>query len=428
MAEEQNQNQQQGQQNDQQQGNNNNNPGGEVVLGPLQTLKMMGAQSEAVEKLEKVMGNNTQNQNQNQQQGNEQNQNQGEGSGQGKNEGAQNQNQSQQNGEGSENKNQDGKQEGKETKEPPKVNSVLGLGQNNNKGGSSQQALTIENPEQMLAHIKSAYGMEIKDLKEIPKFFESAQKWRNDSQKVGDLEKSVENWKEVFQALPENLFNAVKAFHEGKDYKSALQEPKFDFANKKATDYSVKDLVSNYFPGKFTDEDFKEQTKSPALEIAEQAAIEKFNSEKTNFDNQRAKYQENAKKQVELHKASVKSSVANLRQSFPNTEETALKEISSILEGGPQSVVSFFFNNDGTVKPESAEMLMMAKHGKSELHNAMILAAHMAETKTNEDIVSRGSDGPGVKNSGNQQSNVSPEVKKQIADLGNIRKARQKTF
>jgi hypothetical protein len=304
--------------------------------------------------------------------------------------------------------------------------SIFGL--NKNKGKNAQADIVIETPDQILGVVKSKFGMEVKEIKELPKFFETAQNWRKDAQRVPELEKESKQWKSVVETLDETLLEAVKLFHSGKDYAVAFaNKPKFDF-NKKAEEQDVKSLVNHYFPGKFTEEDFKEETKSPALEIAQSAALKEYNSEKITRDNQRARIHADAQKQLSDQKVAIKSSVDHLKRSFPDMEDDSLNEVSSILEGGPQSVLQHFYNQDGTVKPEAAEMFMMAKHGKSEIQRMMAIAANISETKTNEELLSRGADGPKPKNTPAQNNNVTKETRDKITELQNMKRNREKTF
>lgn len=308
----------------------------------------------------------------------------------------------------------------------PEQKSVLGLNKNN-KSKQGADILVIENPDQMLGAIKSNFGMELKEIKEVPKFFESVKTWRKDAQRLPEAEKEAKNYKGILEALDEPLLEAIKLFHSGKDYAPAFaNKPKFDF-NKKAEDQDTKELINHYFPNKFTEEDFKEETKSPSLDIAKDAAIKNYNFDKKTREDQRTAYQQNAQRQVEVHKQAVKSSVDHLKQSFPYMEEDALNEVASVFEGGVNSVMSHFYNKDGTPKPEAAEMFMMAKYGKSEISRMMTVASHNAETKTNEEILTRGADGPKPKTTP-AQNPISKEAQEKITELQNLSRNRKKTF
>lgn len=325
------------------------------------------------------------------------------------------------NEEGADNKGAKTKEDKPATNEPEKTN-VFGIG--NKKGKES--AIVIENVDHVLETVKSKFGQEIKDIKELPKFFESAEKWRADSQKVEEFSGKIDQYENLLSGLPQEIINSMELFYNAQDYMQAFKDrPKFNF-DIAAEKQDTKELVKHYFPNKFTDEDFDQEEKSQALDIATQASIDKFNLEKQTKDQQRAKAAESATKQVELFKSSVNGSVGNLKQTFPDIDTNELKTIQKTLEGGQNAVVQMFFNNDGTVKANAAEALMMALHGKSVIDEMMTVASHVAETKVNEDLLSRGNETRKPKNNVGAQEQISESAKAVLQGLSSVKT--QKTF
>ncbi len=165
----------------------------------------------------------------------------------------------------------------------------------------------------------------------------------------------------------------------------------------KRLNYILKDkraLVEKYYPGKFTEDDWKEESPSTALEIATEASIGKFNAEKNAFDGKRAGYAEQAKRQQESYANSVTSSVSALKQSFPDVDADSLTQVKGLLDGGPAKIVEFLFNADGSAKADSAERLMMALVGKETIMDLSEVAANVREGQVNEQLLTRGADSP----------------------------------
>lgn len=297
--------------------------------------------------------------------------------------------------------------------------SVLGI---KNPKKQTNSTLAIEKPEDILNVIKKDFGQEYKDIKEVSKFFESTQKWRKDSQELSKVKTDFENITSILDNTPRELLEAIKLYHTGEDYMKAFKDLptlNFDIPVEKQ---DIEKLVNNYFPGKFTPDDFKEETISPALEIAISASKDKYNLMKATRDNERAMYEKNAAQRLESVKNSVTGSVNYLKQSFPDAKQEVTKEISSTLEGGIQKVAELFFNGDGTVKPEAAEMLMMAKHGKSEINRMMKIAANQAESRANEEIATRGADTAKPTRTGSQGvEQISDDVKQLISGLSKLK-------
>lgn len=310
------------------------------------------------------------------------------------------------------------KSEGQEPK------SVLGL--NTKKTTKAADQIIIENPEQILDVVKKDFGQEYKGIEELPKFFESAKKWRNDSQAYEKTKSEYDNILSVLENTPEELIEGIKLFHSGEDYMKAFQNrPAFNF-DLPAEKQDVNALVKHYYPNEFADEDFNEGNESSALKIAKQASIDKYNYTKTARDNERVTREQNASKQLESMKSSVSGSVNYLKQSFPDADQDVISDISNTLEGGIQKVAELIYNNDGTVKPEAAEMLMMMKHGKSEISRMMKIAANQAESQANEDLVTRGADTKKPVKTGQTADKISEGAMEQLKALSVFRE--KKTF
>lgn len=331
-----------------------------------------------------------------------------------------------------ENKDQD-KGDGKEKKVEKKDDNksvddkknILGI--NKNKAVKTSD-IQIDKFEQIPDVIKQKFGQDIKEAKDLPKFFETAQKWRADSQALEKVKEENSDYKGLLESQPPEIIEAMKLHAKGEDFTKAFtSRPKFDFS-KDAAKQNPEDLVNHYFPNKFTPEDFKEDKPSPALEIAISASMKEYNSEKVAKDNQTRLVYENVKKSQETFANSVASSVSALSQDFPDVDQDSLNEIEGYLKGGPQQILSLFMNKDGTMNKDAAKRILMAKHGESQIEYMMGLASNITETRTNEEILSRGADKPGIhkKPSGNKTQEIDPEIQKRIDEVKKT--AKKKTF
>lgn len=301
-----------------------------------------------------------------------------------------------------------------EEKKEDEPKSVLGL---NVKKQAKAPEVVIENPEQILDVVKKDFGQEYKGIGEMSKFFESAKKWRNDSQAYEKTKAEYDNIVAVLDNTPDEIIEAMKLYHSGQDYNKAFEnKPKFNL-DLPVEKQNINELVKAYFPGKFAEEDFEEENASPALEIAKQAAIDKYNYSKVTRDNQRANIEKSANDRLQNIKTSVDGSVNYLKQSFPDADEEAINSISSTLEGGIQKVAELLYNNDGTVKQDAANRLMMLLHGEQEISRMMKIAANQAESRTNEDLVSRGADTPKPVRTGAIADKISEGAMRQIQHL-----------
>lgn len=321
----------------------------------------------------------------------------------------------------------EGTDKGEEKKEEPKkeeepeIKSKFGLGKK--KG----EEFVIENEEQLLETIKSNFGQDIKDLKGTGKFFETAKDWRTKAQQHDEVAKKLKDTEDALVNLPETIIQSMQAFYRGEDYKKPFAESSNLDYEKTAAKQDKVEMIKQYFPAqykKLSQEDIdaiKDGDIPEKVEPLLEASINKFETQQEARSAQRATQMERAKEFNKNFKQSVSSSVEYLEQSFPGVDKEIVTEASQILSGGMKELQKLFLNNDGTLKKEAAKFIMLAKHGEEEMKKLATISAHRAETKANEDIVTRGSDKvTPKKNGGNggDAQKISKEVEKQISDFG----------
>jgi len=312
-----------------------------------------------------------------------------------------------------------------EEKQGTEKKSLLGL----NKTGSKKSEFLIETPDQILEVLKKDFGQEYKGLNETSKFFEVAKKWRADSQKAETLEQENKDLKKLWEEdLPSEFVEAAKLHINGEDYmKAFMGKPKINFSIP-LEKQNIETLVNEYFPGKFSAEDFKEEVKSQALEIAITAAQDKFNSQSQQLEAQRASVVKSANEKIQMQTLAVASSVDALSKSFPEADKDAISDVRKILEGGVNKIVASFFDEKGLLRPEAAKMMFLAKHGESEIEILTEIAARKAESKANEDIVSRGADGKKPVQRTGSTTQLSKETEKKIQELEKATTIQKRTF
>lgn len=280
------------------------------------------------------------------------------------------------------------------------------------------EVVKIESPEKLLEVVKKDFGIEAKTLEDISTFIESSKKWRSESQKAAEIESKYKAIETELSALPSELLGAISEYAKGADWKKAINaKPQLDFSKK----YEPSDLVKYYFPDKFSEDDFKDTDKSAALQIAEDAALTKFEAQKQNYEAQVLKVKNDSERQIAAYKGSVESSLSNVKVDFPDMDETILNDVSSTLNGGQKAILSVFFNPDGTVKPTAARAILLAKYNDDVLGMVAQTAANVAEGKLNEELLTRGADAPKpTRQTGTAPTELPEEVKKMMAEIEKI--------
>ena len=284
------------------------------------------------------------------------------------------------------------------------------------KGVKNKKEVAFENFDQVKSTIKKDFGIDVKDEKDFGKILNSSKKWREDAAKVPELEEKITQFNDIFEKMPDSLLNSVKAFFNGQEDwdKEITSRPKFDF-NKPVEKQNVENLVNFYFPGEFTKEDFDNDEKPSGLKIAEKAAKDRFLSDKREIESASAAQLRMSEMRLTAKKASIASSLNTLKQSFPEIDKAEEKRLTKALESG--DILSLFTNKDGSYKPDAAKKLFLAEYGESAIENLMKVSAKRAESKANEDILTRGADKPKPEKGGAVNEEKSVEVKKVIDSM-----------
>lgn len=277
--------------------------------------------------------------------------------------------------------------------------------------------LVIENFDHIKLHAKKAFGIEVKSEKDFDKFFSAAKKWREDASQVSEIKSKLEDMENLFNELPSSLLDSVKAYFNGDQNWSEhiSKRSSFDF-NKPVDKQDKKSLVSHYFPGEFTEADWEAETEPKALKVAIQASKDKYIAQKRELENESAKLTTDADSRREGFKKSISGSLKALKTSFPELETKDIKDIQVRLESG--DINSLFYDKNGTYREDAAERLLLAMCGKDAIKSAMKVAARRAESKTNEELLSRGATKPKPETKGGSAAQqVDPEVNKAIDAL-----------
>lgn len=284
-----------------------------------------------------------------------------------------------------------------EEKEAVFIESPLVGGKQKVGGGKAkgeEEGLTVGQPTS--EYIKSNFGIDKPET-----FFESAKKWRNDSQNYEIEKKRADDSADLIAKLPPELYAGVKNFYLGKDWKAEiLSSPNIDFS-KNVGDMSTQELVDTFNKGQISQEQWEEyrsgdlEEGDPTLKlinILKTNSVGKFNQKKEALDNMRANEQTQANERQAVFASEVSSSAKHLRNALPDVNDTYAQELeSSILSGGLKAI---FFNDDGSLKEDALMSMAMAKDGAKLIKQQRAILENQAETKANQGLLGRTPDKP----------------------------------
>ena len=167
--------------------------------------------------------------------------------------------------------------------------------------------------------IKKHYSIDKTD-----KFFNSVDKWRQDSQ---DLSETSENHQELLDGLrelPQAIKDSITAFSSGNDYQAAFVESggRLDFSQD-FDKQSEAGVVQHYFTkkaktlkSKFDDGDIDEEDYDERISDLYDSSERLYQLDKERFDSQRADLIASQEDKQKAIKSSVSRSVENLKDSY----------------------------------------------------------------------------------------------------------------
>lgn len=303
----------------------------------------------------------------------------------------------------------DEEEEEDENEEDEDVDDIFGITKESKV--EKEVELTFEPTKEMKKFIESKYG-----VKDVAKFFSSADTWRNQAQEVTETKRELELLTADLQAMPPEIRQAVSLWANGDDYTRAFnQNERLDFSS----DFSRQDpenLVQHYLSeqydellerlenGKINDEEFEDR-----LNMLAGSTKRMFNTDKQALDEEREQFTQRQKNEFQMTKKSALLSVENLSKAYPNFSKTEVAKIRNILVEG--KIDNLFTKADGSYNEDAAELVAYAVYGKKMLESVKKVAERRGESKANQRIVDTSSKQlRKQKVSGNDQNFSSKEV------------------
>lgn len=196
----------------------------------------------------------------------------------------------------------------------------------------------------------------------LPKLIDSAQKWREDSKQLGEVQKKYENIESFITNLPPPIYKAMELFEKGQDWQAALKVPNINFDKEFS---KQKDKVTKHYFSHLTEDQLSEPDDVTKQLI--QAAEVKFDAEKMLFDSSRRDIETKAAARKDSLLRSISSTVESLRTTFPDMDADKAKEVEKVLKSG--NIDRLFSDATGAYLPDAATRIALALYGKEEIES-----------------------------------------------------------
>ena len=279
------------------------------------------------------------------------------------------------------------------------------------------EPVEIKDVESLIKTFSEKTSIDIKDINDFNKVLTQFGELKEKEKRLAEVEDKAEYFDALFTGMPDELFIAVDKYANNEDYKTFLKsklDSKFDYSLPFKR-HSITNVLDAYYPGDFTKEEIDEFEKDgddKSIKIALKTAEEKYANDQKNNVESKDKYVEKQKKSQDAYREKLKLSAEVSFETFRadnNFSPKVKKTVKELMSDGVESINSLLFEKDGTWKKEAAEKLAYVLYGKDVIDYAKAIVSRRAESKANEDIITRGHDQPGKNNSGASNKSLEEE-------------------
>jgi hypothetical protein len=223
------------------------------------------------------------------------------------------------------------------------------------------------------------------ETSDVNAIIKQASEWKESSEKLNPVQAELTALRNSIQSFPSPIFNAITEWSEGKDWQTQLKgQVSLDY-NKPYESYDPKEMVSHFFPERqFTDEEV--QKKDPSYTTLIGAAGRMYAMQKQSFETTRSQMMSDLDKTNQGFRDSVSKSFASFDGKYKAFDKSAVQKVRTLME--KDAVQTLFKNQDGSYKPEAAELLAFALEGPTEVQN--LLKALKERSNVMQQAVGRG--------------------------------------
>jgi hypothetical protein len=249
----------------------------------------------------------------------------------------------------------------------------------------------IKDFEAASKYILENTGIEVKDIKDITKVVSKLNEVNQNTDNLNLQITELQDYKKVFEALPNEIFSVVQKWLNNEDYKEELVNQA-----RSSIDFSlpfdkqdVKKVVDYYNPGKFSNEDYQDLESNTALQSVINMAKLAYKKDHDVNVSLKSDYQKKVDDNKKLFGESVNKSIVTLNKSVPYLRDGHKDKISKILQGGYKGIMGMFFDDKGLLKEDAGKLVALALYGEEAIRIHSENASRKTETKINEEFVTR---------------------------------------
>lgn len=251
--------------------------------------------------------------------------------------------------------------------------------------------------------LSKGIGVEIKNLNDLNKVVDEFSTVKKQLTDANSEKSDLLVYKDIFEKMPDDLYAISQAWLNDEDYHvllNKLASESLDFT-KSFEEHNLNELIESYSNEKFSEEDYqaisdKDHESHKHMQSVVNLTKKAYDKDKDAFRSARKTYENGISEQRKSLKVSINSAVDHFTKSVPDLKEKHKSEIIKVLEAGHNGIYNMFFDKNDAFKPEAGEFIALALYGKAAIEYQSKIAAKKAatkaESKANEEIVTRSAD------------------------------------
>ncbi len=260
----------------------------------------------------------------------------------------------------------------------------------------SQEAAAVEvtnikDFNQGAGYLTEKLGMEIKTPADLAKVATRVEELNTNITGLQEEKGNLENYKAVFDKMPEDLFSITRKWLDGEDYHAELQtvsRMNLDFS-KPFSSHDVESMLDHYHPGKFSKEDYQDMADDKAFLAVVDSTKQLYTADQNRFKGQKEDYRKDTEATQKKFGQSVEASITSLAADVPYIKGHHKQKVEGILKTGEAGILNLFVDSDGMLKPEAGKYIALAIYGEAAILSQSKSAKNRGESAAREEILVR---------------------------------------
>jgi len=270
--------------------------------------------------------------------------------------------------------------------------------------------------------VQQVFGVDTTQPQWMKSFLESAFETKDKVTKLSEVEQKYKAVSEDLERIPPALLTAMQVALKDGDWRKAITNLDVDFTknfDKLPVEEQAR-ITKRFIPDLSINLD---KTEDPLFKSALSLGREKYIHHQESIRKEAEAQLERAKQENDKFQVTVKSSVSKLKEKFPNEADEVFETVEELLSSR-QLLARLFYNEDGSLKPDAAEIATYAKFGKSLYERAQKTTNRKAVNEELANVINTQQS----KGGGASTPNVTQTQNEQVAQGQSILQSYKKTY